>query len=253
MHSFKEALIDISLNNKRVCIFENHAQALLPWSRWATQAGKPLALLTIDHHSDTNSCYLRSLFHEVGRDLDEIEKRRTEKLQGLDIASEYDMIKALGGLYHDEHIHAALRLGILSHAYVIQHSFTEIDPSLLEKGMTVLPCEIQVEKHESTQSNPYFDEVLESDFLNRQLQRCEESEPPFVLDSMDYILDIDLDVFKSHASVTPSCCETFLKLIWHAVGVTIARESEWIERLKVDESLNAADLEKAVIKFIEKS
>lgn len=246
-----EALKDIHFLGKPLCIFENHAQALLPWSRWRTKLGKPLKLITLDHHSDTNSCYLRSLFKKIGRDVEEMERLRTLRLNAINYENESDVINGLEGLYHDEHIHAALKLGVITQAYVIQHSFDVIDPSLAERGMQVLPTEVNLKADSEEVKQESFDRVLESDFLTRQLEQFKNSEIPFDMKKDDYILDIDLDVFKSKKSVQPECHRVYKELADHAVAITIARESEWVSRLSYDKDLTVEFLEEQTLKLME--
>ena len=155
--SHKEALNDRIIAGKQVCIFENHAHAILPWGRWKKNFNRSLVLLSFDHHSDTNSCYLRSLFKQVGRDLKTMEAMRTERIQQVDYKDEKQLIAALEGLYHDEHIHAALRLGIIDAAFIIQHSFDDIDPSLAEKNIFILPTKINLKETSASEKQAYFD------------------------------------------------------------------------------------------------
>jgi hypothetical protein len=180
-----------------------------------------------------------------------MEKLRTKKLAGLDITQENHIIQALDGLYHDEHIHAALQLNVISQAFIIQHSFDSIDPLLSQKGMQVLPTEINFKESTQIEQQDYFNSVLDSDFLNRQLNQWKKHTPSFDHENMNYILDIDLDVFKSHQSMNPDCCKTFYQLIQRAHGITIAKESEWIQRLKTDNNLNSDQLLKSLLKHLQ--
>jgi len=244
------ALTDRHLSQKTICIFENHAHALLPWSRWATQNKKKLKLISLDHHSDTNSCYLRSLFKDVGRNLDEIERLRTLRIDSIDFKNPAQILSALTGLHHDEHIHAAIRLGMISQAYIIQHSFDHIDFEISKKGMNVLPTEINLKASSTEVKNTYFDQILETEFLTRQLDAFKKLPLPLDIEKDDYILDIDLDVFKSKQSVQPHDKSLFLRLISKSIGITIAQETQWVETLKREPGLNSHFLKNALLEFI---
>ena len=244
------ALADIHLSKKMICIFENHAHALLPWARWATQNKKALKLVSLDHHSDTNSCYLRSLFKDVGRNLTEIERLRTLRINSTDFKDQTQTLSALTGLHHDEHIHAAIRLGIISQAYIIQHSFDSIDDEISLKGMNVLPTEINLKGSSEDIKHMYFDQILETEFLTRQLDAFKRLPLPLDIEKDDYILDIDLDVFKSKQSIQPHNKSLFLRLISKSIGITIARETQWVETLKREPSLNSHFFENALLEFI---
>lgn len=248
--TYQEALQDKTIQGKPVCLFENHAHALLPWARWRSRSEQPLSLLSIDHHSDTNSCYLRHLFQQVGRNLELMEELRTDQLNQIHIDDQNSITKGLEGLYHDEHIHAALRLKILDQAFIIQHSFDKIDSALAERGMQVIPTEIDLTKSTIREKETYFDLILESDFLTRQLDHWREQTPSFNYKKSSYILDIDLDVFKSFKSAQPNNHNIFYNLIRYAKGITIARESQWVERLRNDSQLDSKKLESDILKHI---
>lgn len=178
---------------------------------------------------------------------------RSEKLSTIDILQQNSVASALEGLYHDEHIHAAWRLGILDQAFILQHSFDQIDPALSERGMQVLPTEINLKESTEQEQKTYFDSILESSCLQRQLQTWHDQTPAFNFKTMNYILDIDLDVFKSFDSIQPKCPQVFHDLIRHAVGITIARESQWIQRLKYEPQLDSCQLEQHLIRHLHKA
>ncbi len=71
---------------------------------------------------------------------------------------------------------------------------------------------------------------------------------------MGYILDIDLDYFRTEKSIKPSDNSTFYSLIKDALCVTIAREPSCVEDLKMKrESINSKFLQETIISHIEKA
>jgi hypothetical protein len=149
------------------------------------------------------------------------------------------MLEALDGLYHDEHIDLAIRAGIFKHAFVIQHSHYELLPEWQEQNMTVFPTEIDCSIASKNERDEYYALSLEDDFIERQLNQIPKE---FSLQNHPYVLDIDLDYFKTKKSLMPESSKQIKKLIDHSVGVTIAKESDWVQRLFTDEQMSTDEM-----------
>ena len=71
-----------------------------------------------------------------------------------------------------------------------------------------------------------------------------------------YILDIDLDVFHTVASIEPKDASTFHRLIRGALAITIATEAECVEELWHEEEeakLAAGDLLSRLLGHVEQA
>lgn len=217
------------LQGRRAYLFEDHATALLPWAFIQKQHKAPLKLITLDHHTDANSAYLRDNFSQVGRDLQAIEELRRQRITNIDVSKLHSVTEALKGLYHDEHIDLALRLGIIDKAFVIQHEHAVLLPEWAERHIVVLPVAADSDQR------VLYDAVLEDEFLTERLHQLN---PNFSISGDDYILDIDLDVFKTQAALEPMQHQVFDQLVANAKGITIATEPNWVRRLFMDSPMS---------------
>ncbi|MEW6203207.1 MAG: UPF0489 family protein [bacterium] len=92
--------------------------------------------------------------------------------------------------------------------------------------------------HDDKCTRPHYDEALETVFLAKKLQiifemACTSGEFQSLIDE-NYILDIDLDYFHTEKSIIPYCPCMFYELIRKAGIITIAKESECVDELKLE-------------------
>lgn len=225
------------INKKLIYQFNDHAEAIIPWAKAKNKSENPLKLISFDHHTDTNSAYLRTLFKKVGRNLAEIDRLRNKRMRTINIQSEESVEHALDGLYHDEHIHAAILLKIISKAIIFQHSYDKPDLTLRERGMHVIPSLIDIKTCSNEECFDHFNLSLEDDHLKELIQQEEldfNFEHP---ETENFILDIDLDYFKTKKSVLPNKYTLIKKLFNHANIITIANEPNWVHTLALEEGL----------------
>ena len=213
--------------------------ALIAWAEMRQCISGDCYLITLDHHTDTNPSYLRSLFKQVGRDLPQMEKLRQNRINGIHLSDPHSVIAACDGLYHDEHIDVAIRCGIFKTAFVIQHSHYKLLPEWIENNMVVWPTEIDLDRATEQEKRDYYDLALEDAFLERQLLQWPGN---FSLGNFQYILDIDMDYFKTRQSLRPYSRSIIQSLVKGAVGITIAQESEWVRRLYRDEPMAPSEM-----------
>lgn len=65
-----------------------------------------------------------------------------------------------------------------------------------------------------------------------------------------FILDIDLDYFRTIAALSPQDPTIFYELVNKAVAITIATEPSFVERLKLDSQLTSSYALQKVIEHI---
>jgi|SaaInlStandDraft_1057018.scaffolds.fasta_scaffold73728_2 hypothetical protein len=220
-----------TIQNKSIYHFEDHASAILPWAELSKIQNHPPLLITLDHHTDTNSAWLRSLFRHVGRNLPLMEDLRQERIAKINPLNEDELSLALEDLHHDEHIDLALRLGILGDVVVIQHSSPQPLPEWAERGMTVLPFNSKFIEDSSSTCH-FYNQALEDEWLEPLINHLPENLNPW---HRPFILDIDLDYLKTNKSLTPDHSTTFQRLAQESIGITVAEEREWVDRLWLDE------------------
>lgn len=195
------------IGTKPVCIVEDHHHALLPWRAIRQKLGVPPHVLTLDHHTDTLPAFTH--FNEVngaGR-------------HPLNIPVE----EALDDLRHDEHFDFAVRNGIIRSAVIFSHVNFSVD---VNPALTIVHDPPPDDSTETLAQ--YYARILESDFLQHNLERAPLPE------NVPYILDIDLDCFKGARSVMPDDPALFCGLIRNAATVTICRERDWVRLLNLD-------------------
>lgn len=241
------ALIDLfdqcEIDGKSVYIVVDHHKALAAWAIERRKLTAAPYLLTIDHHTDTNEAFRSHVFISAceGRAVDK-DALATELIADLDWSVDESVAEAIGKLRHDEHIHAATKSGMLNASFSIQLSDQDghVEPN--EDGIYVVPhkcaigCLKQVYDDECVIHHAL--EIIESPYLDDQLDRIADITQGLGLpniESLPYILDIDLDAFHSIKAANPDDASTFYRLIRGALAITIATEPDWVKEVWKDE------------------
>lgn len=204
----------LSVAGKTVLIVEDHHHSLLPWAECHLQLGTAPHVLTLDHHTDT----LPAFSH-----YDETHPRPHEKHFDWKNDPRAAIDSVLPDLRHDEHFDLAVRNGIISSATIFSH---------VNFSRNVHPA-ITIVHDPSPDESPdtlrqYYARALESDILESNLRRAPL--PP----DRPFLLDIDLDYFKTEASVHPKDPRVFSGLVRRAYAVSICRERDWVRLLNLD-------------------
>lgn len=113
--------------------------------------------------------------------------------------------------------------------------------------------------HTEECKTPHSSEVIEGPYVEEQLARaaqmgrCVGIEGG--LESVPYILDVDLDVFHTVAAIEPKDPAVFHRLIRGAMAITIATEPECVEELWRDDErkLSADELLARLLSHIEQA
>ncbi|MBO5762477.1 MAG: UPF0489 family protein [Lentisphaeria bacterium] len=220
------------IRGKKIFLVEDHHHVLLPWAELRRRSGQAFTTLTLDHHTDTLPAFTH--YAEVHAE--------PGAFFPADFNKEAEIRQRLSLLRHDEHIDFATRTGIVDQAYLfthvnfsistnpaihIYHEFPGEDPALLEQ---------------------YYAQALETPFLRHLFDLAAMEFPP-----AGFVLDIDLDYFKTPRSVAPEDPGVFYELIRRAQAITISRETDWVRLLNMDydPALTSARIESAVLAHID--
>lgn len=230
------------IGGKVVYIVDDHNKVLAAWAIERRKLAAAPYLLTIDHHSDTDEAFRSHVCMAAYGDLAVDEDALAAKLiAAIDWSSDDSVAEAIGALRHDEHIHAATKSGTLTASFSIQLS--DQDGYLAPKdGIYVVPhkCAIGCQKkvYDDECAAHHALQIIEAPYLDDQLRRIGEITQCLGLpniESLPYILDIDLDAFHSIKAANPCDATTFRRLIRGALAITIATEPKWVEELWADE------------------
>lgn len=241
-----------------VYIFENHAAAIKAW--YKHRESHP-ALITFDDHTDTFPPLWRQREdfpdHRDAKQIDNdwlnLLKRTKNKIDTIntdDFFQEGDILRKQGSggfckLWYDEQILTAICLGIIGKAYICAP--TSFNPSDLTEIPEILELYKKVEYLnellDSFTGSPIFNndsELLASSLveLARLHRRCLKNSTLSILykygfaSASNYILDIDLDFFKTpfFSQMSYEDYGLFFKLVKNAKAITIATECDWVSR-----------------------
>jgi len=178
-------------------------------------------LITLDHHTDTSAPFRTYLKQHP-------DEREGELLGAIRFRDPASVEAALDKLAHDEHIVTALRADVLSAACVLAQNAMDTDAACFAQHAII--CR-EVRRDE-------WDRVLESELLDRAIAGFDALLAEPLLDG-DYILDVDLDVFKTFASIAPKDASTFRRLAGGARLITVATEPDFVRRCAVDAGLDS--------------
>ena len=229
------------IGGKVVYVVDDHHKALAAWAIERRKLASAPYLLTIDHHSDTDEAFRSHVCTAANGDISVNEEALAAKLiAAIDWSSDESVAEAIGKLRHDEHIHAATNSGALTASFSVQLSDQDgyVEP---EDGIYVVAHKCAI----GCQKKVYDDEcvvhhaleIIEAPYLDDQLRRIGEITQCLGLpniESLPYILDIDLDAFHSIKAANPCDPSTFRRLIRGALAMTIATEPKWVEELWAD-------------------
>lgn len=291
---FENGLIEnFEFGGKDVYVFESHNFALIPWAEISNSLTETPYLITLDYHTDTHHAFQSEAYHSANGDYEAARVIRTKLCGLIDKTKPHSVFDAAVRLRHDEHIHAAICAGIVSHSFSIQYMdslgttsreqearFERMrnDPAAIfrgeipdaappfsynvpDDGMFVVPngCAIGCPRAPHTDECivPHANQALEDVFLQDkldciQLMSCTSGLG--TLQERPYILDIDLDYFRTRRAAQPLTTSVFYQLIQHAAAITIARESLCVEMLRLPgEDISSEELQSQVLSHVQKA
>lgn len=221
------------IENHEVYIFEEHHYALFPWAEIKNITSKQKWILfSLDYHTDILEPFLH--YCECN------EKERQELIDRIVLSDKRSIKDAVQKLKHDEHIKTALKTGIFEKAFIISHvnSF-DFPMSIQEKNRLekwqnndsnyILQCVegnygiTPITERTYEQSDIYMppflpegvteyrgqydNDVLEDGFLSDKMFTLSRMCPEIISKegniNCNYVLDIDLDYFRTMKSVNP--------------------------------------------------
>jgi hypothetical protein len=103
----------------------------------------------------------------------------------------------------------------------------------------------------------WADNVLETRFIQERLEIvsavCRASGVPPPLER-PFILDIDLDYFRTRRSIAPNDATLFYEIVRRSIGITVARESICVENGRLDDGgFTASWLEQRLLEHIQRA
>jgi hypothetical protein len=244
------ALNKIRINGFDVFFVEHRHEALAEWAEVRLNLKSPPDLLSFDSHTDCHRAFLRHLALPWDS-LEVVEGGQPLVEQISAMMNPASIRRAIALLANDEHIDCARQSGIIDRVLIFLgagHGGVRLPGTTVFEDSCLPNC-VKV-THDDDCMRLLADHVLEPVLLGPRIDSMirEIGQP---LGEFSYILDIDLDLFRTRRATTPADPSLFRRLISFAGAVTIARESDWVERLSLDdEAITSEELEAIMIDHI---
>jgi len=264
------SVTQIQIHGKPVYTFQSHNAALSAWADIRRRRHSQLLLLTFDYHTDVLEAFLRLTFKDLGEPFEHCKLRIQRRLSQVDISDPESVRLAVVELRNDEHIDAAIRLGIFTLAFCFNYRESTLSieerryldgggwhiglPQPKQPFTYTVPAnqifEVKetcfvgcpVTPHTDSCIRPFADQAIESTMLRRLIETANTMARAVRLEdvtAVPFVLDIDLDYFRTIASLSPADGSVFHGLIRNAVAITIATEPRFVEALRLDPELTS--------------
>jgi hypothetical protein len=288
MQYLPDSAKDLTIETKHsrgvpVFIFDDHSVALKAWASIRRTSESPLVLLTLDKHTDTHPALAKYGYWEAQKQRRDSEDLISELLSAADWNNLESIDAILPVVKHDEHIATAIELGVLHTAFVLSqderrptrsneynelfegplahflHNECELPPRPYHydrpaNGIFNLPNEYPtVGGDEADCERALADAAIESWLLADRLSVLDEMIRSIGYGSLaeaPYILDLDLDYFRTLKSLSPDDSAEFLKLAQGAKAITIAREPKFVEMGRLDSGVDASTNLNAILNLL---
>ena len=232
------------INDKEVFVCEEHHHVLIHWHKFKTR--QPY-LLTIDHHTDLHKCFQNFLHYNAN--VDTRKEIKNELIQKIERGDTDTILK----LKHDEHIDASINAGFFKKALV----FCDDSYNSKPKRVYYINGNVTYENEPIIVNSRLYDDYdlsISDDYMKYHFKKFELCLP---MDSWvdNFVLDIDLDFFKTSKSIETINNNFFKFLVSKSISITIAKETVWVNSWKrdYDNSLSVDFLLKKLFKLIEES
>jgi hypothetical protein len=230
------------IHGKPIYIFESHNAALEAWADIKTNHDEELLLVTLDHHTDTHEAFVGYAHRANNNNPDGVDPIMEERLARVSWRDKKTVIDAVADLKNDEQIDAALKLGLFSLAFCINNEHRNTDSEgraiVSNKSIYLIGKECESDCDEKL----HAEEVIESLLLGRLIDRANSLALTAGIEDVTqvpYVLDIDLDYFRTQSSLSPTDDRVFRTLIRNAVGITIATEPSYVRFGRLDGKLTS--------------
>lgn len=207
----------VNIKGKDIWVVDDHQYVLLIWGKLFQISKKPMVLLSIDYHPDTNPpfwlyAYQKAIAIDPDREVELVEKFQNKMLSSINSDQLDSIALVMGQLRNDEHINTAMELGYLSDYHMIN-------------------C---MEKHNYSSGNHYL--VPENQFGSLEDTMFKNISFPQNINLRNLILDIDLDYFlgRKNFDLDLSQNTIFSDLVNQARMITVARSKTYFEFLRND-------------------
>lgn len=283
----------LSINGKSVYIVEDHHHVLVPWRELAEECTETPFLISFDYHTDTRKAFSNYAYSQDNSYGQIAQSIRSSLCASMNKDEPNSIENAISYLKHDEHMDAAIVAKIISHSFVIQFmdpSGTEslqlrawrnemqtnfkgrlnneipypappFTYQLPENKIFLVPniCAVGCSRapHNDQCLVDHADQALEDIYIKDKMTSIRQMAQTTGLgmpESTPFILDIDLDYFRTAHSIEPEQTQELYALIRNSVGITIARECTCVEMLKFSgENIDCNMLEIAMLEHIRKA
>jgi len=275
----------IQIKNKSIYIFENHNEAIIPWQQISSLLNSQPALLTLDYHTDTHLGLLNYIYNvlNIQGDYQQQVKKSNE------ISSHpFNTLEIVEKLRNDEQIDFSIKANFISHSYVISQSTNNMftiksleeqiwwNEKMKPQNMFNFNIPKPIGKNYILPENKIIE--LDNDIFNILEIYDERLQKDLVIDDKvlsykiskimnincsifgsnydflnNFILDIDLDYFNTLNAINPEEKNIFYSLIYKAKAITIAKESYFVNDLKLDKTLSVDFLLERLLNHIEQA
>ena len=251
--------------SRPVFVAEHHHDILNAWAEIRRGRDAPFRLITFDFHTDTLPAFNRYALKKLELDLGRVTTRPehaelcAQLAAAVDFRDAASVKRAVSWLRHDEHIDCARRAGMVSDVALVLSTDT---PGNTPDFGLLFPASSGASSGVPTpQTGPFGEicgvgapaqvaaELLESPVLAPKVAAIAEAWGGLG----EYIVDIDLDFFRSSASAAPREASAFEQLLLGSLAVTIARESRCVVEGRLPgESITADSLLAQLRRFTER-
>jgi len=230
------------VEGKNVYIVENHAWAIAAWAEVRRDAIIAPLLISFDCHTDTFPAFTKYSV-DIDGDFHTMKAKaiREDERKKIDFRLPSSVIEAAQKLANEEQIDAAIQSDILRCAFIVQYSDSG-DETVPGDRIFIVPagCAVDCSKlpHDDSCNRIHYDQAIESSYLKgkyRIIRKMAASISIHDVFETVYILDIDLDYFRTMKAINPDNASLFHMLIRCAKAITIATETDYVEMCKIDE------------------